>query len=44
MKSFCPSAIFDYLEWKDGGQNGRKSANIEVENQKSAKICVILNA
>jgi len=26
------------------GQNGRKSANIEVENQKSAKIGAILNA
>ena len=28
----------------DGGQNERKSANFEVENQKSAKIDEILNA
>jgi len=27
-----------------GGQNGRKTANIEVENQKSAKMSTILNA
>ena len=40
MRYFCPSTIFDYL----GGQNGRKSANIEVKNQKSAKIDEILNA
>lgn len=26
-----------------GGQNGRKSANIEVKNQKSAKIDEIIN-
>ena len=28
----------------DGGQNGRKSANIEVKNQKTAKKNEILNA
>ena len=28
----------------DGGQNGRKSANIEVKSQKSAKIDLIINA
>lgn len=44
MRYFCPSAIFDYLGGADGGQNGRKSANIEVKNQKSAKIDEILNA
>lgn len=27
-----------------GGQNGRKSANIEVKSQKSAKMNEILNA
>jgi hypothetical protein len=27
-----------------GGQNGRKSANIEVKNQKSIKMDEILNA
>ena len=40
MRYFCPSAIFGYL----GGQNGRKSANIEVKNQKSVKMDEILNA
>lgn len=44
MKSFCPSAIFDYLGGTDGGQNGRKSANIEVKSQKTAKMNEFLNA
>ena len=44
MRYFCTSAILDYLEGKDGGQNGRKSANIEVKNQKSAKMGAIFNA
>ena len=32
------------LRGTDGGQSGRKSANIEVKNQKSAKIDEIINA
>jgi len=32
------------LRVTDGGQNGRKTANIEVKNQKSAKIDEILSA
>ena len=36
MRFFCPSAIFDYLGGTAEGQNGRKSANIEVKSQKSA--------
>ena len=44
MRYFCPSAIFGYLGGQDGGQNGRKSANIEVKSQKSAKKNEILNA
>lgn len=43
-KIFCPSAIFDYLGGTAEGQNGRKSANIEVKSQKSAKMNEILNA
>lgn len=39
----CPSAVFHYLG-DSGGQNGRKSANIEVKNQKSVKMDKILNA
>ena len=34
MRYFSPSSIFDYL----GGQNGRRSANIKVKNQKIAKM------
>ena len=34
----------DISRGTDGGQNGRKSANIEVENQKSAKMDETLNA
>lgn len=41
--NFSSSAIFGYLGGQMGGQNGRKSANIEVKNQKSAKIDIILN-
>ena len=44
MRYFCPPAIFGYLGGQMGGQNWRKSANIEVKNQKSAKIDEILNA
>jgi hypothetical protein len=44
MRYFCPSAIFDYLRGTDGGQKGRKTANIEVENQESAKMDETLNA
>jgi hypothetical protein len=45
MRYFCPSAIFGYLGGQmGGGQNGRKSANIEVKNQKSVKMDEILNA
>ena len=44
MRYYCPSAIFDYLGGQMGGQNGRKSANIEVKNKKSAKMDEILNA
>ena len=42
MRYYCPSAIFDYLGGQMGGQNGRKSANIEVKNKKSAKMDEIL--
>lgn len=40
MRYFCPSAIFGYY----GGQNGGYYANIEVKNQKSAKINEIYKA
>ena len=43
MNSFCPSAVFDYLGGTDGGQNGRKSANIEEKYNKkqsnNSEIC-----
>jgi len=44
MRNFCPSAIVDYLGGQKGGQNGRKTANVEVKSQKSAKIDLIINA
>ena len=44
MRNFCSSAIFDYLGGQMGGQNGRKTANVEVKSQKSAKMNEILNA
>ena len=44
MRNFWSSAIFDYLGGQMGGQNGRKTANVEVKSQKSAKMNEILNA
>jgi hypothetical protein len=45
MRYFCPSAIFGYLGGHmERGQNGQKSANVEVKNQKSVKMDEILNA
>ncbi|MDY4942856.1 MAG: hypothetical protein SO082_06630 [Candidatus Limisoma sp.] len=41
---FLSLGYFGLSRGKDGGQNGRKSANIEVKNQKSAKMGTILNA
>lgn len=41
--NFSSSAIFGYLGGQMGEQNGRKSANIEVKNQKSAKMDEFLN-
>lgn len=41
MKAYVEFYIY---QWTIGGQNGRKSANIEVKSQKSAKMNEILNA
>ena len=40
---FLSLGYFGLSRGTDGEQNGRKSANIEVKNQKSAKIDKILN-
>ena len=42
-KSFLSLDIFRQLRGANGGQNERKSANIEVKNQKTAKMDEILN-
>ena len=41
---FLSLGYFGLSRGTDGEQNGRKSANIEVKNQKSAKMGTILNA
>ncbi len=40
---FFVPRLFSTISGRDGGQNGRKTANVEVKNQKSAKMNEILN-
>lgn len=44
MKFSVPRLFLTISGGTDGGQNGRKTANIEVKDQESVKMNKVLNA